>query len=380
MKEVEKEECERWLQTIKGIIKLSKDLSKCLYVPEMEMLAKKAIQLILRARTAPWIRTAIVGPKGSGKTTFLSVFLQTLAETLVTAAKWKQTFFFFLDFAKIASDPRDMYKWIVKETFEQFSRLNSKMEPFQKKMTSYFAGIADGTSSEVFPKRINIDSWIPYIDIKLTNLSKKIKELLASENLDKFVEFAFSFPVEIGRLFGLPEVIFVVDHFEQSDVDVQVREKVFNMSEQVKSVMKRFPFVVCCQDEEQFLSILDSLDEEGTDLINRVTFINIAEIKVPPEEMKNEVLVRFSNGRPAVRLTREQCAGCVGFLAQWYTLCQAAEEADNFDLRQGRFDKKTQCDDHARAVDIVRDFMPKVIRTEIPLSSISEVKFVRAVI
>ena len=380
MRELEKEERAKWLESVKGIIKLSKDLSKCLYVQEMELFAKKAIQLILRARTAPWIRTAIVGPRGSGKTTFLAVFLQALAEMLATGSKWKQTFFFLVDFAKMEQNPRELYKWIVKETFEQFSRHNERMEPFQKKMIAYFSGIADGTSAEVFPKRINIDSWIPYIDIKLTKLSQTIKKTLTSGDMEKFIEVAFGFPIEIGKLFGLPEIIFVVDHFEQSDVDVQGRDKLFNISEPVKNVLKRYPFVACCQDEERFLSILDTFDDDGTDLVNRVTFINISEIKIPPEEMRNEILVRFDNGHAAVRLTRDQCAGCVAFLAQWYLLCQAAEEADNFELRQGRHDKKERCDYHARCVDIVRDYLPKVIKTKVPLSSVSTVKFVRAVV
>ena len=349
-----------------------------MFVNEMAALAKKVLQQITRAQTTPWLRVAILGPQGAGKTTFLAVFVNKLVETLANGATWKQVFFFCLDFqAADISNPISFYKYIVKETFEQYAKQNDRMTPYKQKMITYFCGIPEGASPEQFPKRIDVDKWVHYVDIKLTRLSKIIHDLAKKGDKAKFVQFALTFPVHIGKLFRLPNVIYVVDHLEASDIDIPANGQLFNLCDQIKSVLKVYPFILCCKDDEKLVSSLRSMNKEETDLMNHVSFVNVADVKIPPEEMRNDIMVNFTGNR-SIRLTREQCAGCVGFLAEWQTLVDVAEAAADFQTRQSRNNQSvSKCDEHALSIDLARKFIPKVVKTDLPMSAIREVNLIR---
>ena len=380
--EFEKEEQAKWVAGVSSILNLPKELSKCQFLREMEVYSKRILKKLLRSGTAPWLRIVIIGPHGGGKTTFCAAFVKTLAETLGGLGAWRQTGFFSFDFLGMSKEAKthiDLYKYIVCTTFDQLGKQFVKIKPYVKKMSEYFSGIADGKSARTFPKSIRVDKVVPYIDVQLTKLSKTIRKLVDDGDAPGLVRCAMNFPNTVAKLFNFRNVFLVCDHFEQADIDViDARHKKFNIIEEVKTVLKVLPFIVCCQEEERLMGTLRALEDEGPDIHDKVTFVNIARIKLRKRHIRDDLLIHFARGYDPVRITREVCGGCVGFLAEWNAICKIATHASNFELRQGKLTRGHKCDDHAACIDKMRDFLPKVMDvSNLPPSSITGVKLVK---
>ena len=382
MTELEKEEKNKWIASVLSLLNPPKELSKCQFGREMEVFAKRQLKKMIRSGTTPWLRTVIVGPKGGGKTTFMAVFIRVLVETLGELGAWRQTVFFVLDFNWIEQEVKthiDLYKYIVGATFNQLQKQYPKIKPYAQKMADYFCGLADGTSGKTFPKSIRVDSLIPYIDVQLNKLIRKIRKLIDDENVPGLIRCTMNFPQDIAKLFLFKNIFITCDHFEQSDISViDSRDKQFNILEELKAVLKVLPFIVCCREEERLIQSLRALEEGGTSIDDKVTFINIARIKLRKRHLKDDLLIQFARGYDPVRIQREQCGGCIAFLAEWTSIVKLATHASNFELRQGKLTKGQKSDDHAACIDRIRTFLPKIMDVStLPPSSITGVKLVK---
>lgn len=350
----------KWSEAVGSLAKPPKPLAKCQYVPEMEVAAETSIRHSMKGGAIPWVRTAIVGPKGSGKSTFLSVYLKTLAQKMSRNGSCKSSFFLFLDLAQASFEStQSIYTFLVTETLTQMGEQEPKLKPVAGKMAQYFCGIPSGKSPLIFPKRIPVDSAYPYVDTKLTKLSKRIKSL-SDGDPSKFLKFIFKFPIEIGKIFDVKTVFYVIDHFELSDDTIMTE----NISEILKLVLHDLPFVVCCKNEQKMLTVLKSLSDERTNIDRIVTFLNISDIKVPPPVMGHEFLVGFDKSQ-TIRLKRGHCGGCVAFLAEWDRLVKFATKLHEWEQKHGKVKPPgTICDNHVRCVDKMRVFLKKILSEE----------------
>lgn len=388
--ELEKSQLIQWLTALRNMILTHQELQKLKYREEMENFCNT----IFEKMTNPLSKFAhcIVGPRYSGKSTFLAVLVAKIGERLSMNGQWRKSFFFFLDFknaSKSFTNISEIFKIFVRATFKQAEVQIPNFSPFTKKCISFFCGIPSNQNSTTFPKRVAIDKVFEYADIRMTKLAEKAQMLL--NNKSKFFEtldFIFNFPKEIARIFNLPEVTYILDNFDECDVDLynpyakNKKEQHIFIIERFKRLLPTVSFVLSCLELPHFLNILGSIQKESINMKTQVQIVNIADLPIKKPESNFEILVRYDDDHTSIRLTRDCCKSCVGLIVGWDRLIKLGTIVENNNMLESKIALKKKKEmkitqDDVRMLEYARHFLPKVMTYEqIPKTNISYVSLV----
>jgi energy-coupling factor transporter ATP-binding protein EcfA2 len=353
----------------------------------MEHFSHKLVQSAVKGGSFLHFSLAIVGPSGSGKSTFLHILLGQIAEKVAGLEGWRKTFFYLFDFhaaKEHLTDMNKLYGFVVDTTFRQLGDQDLRLQPHSRKMSQYFQGLPSRAVPARFPNRITIDSEIPFVDIQLSKIAAQITELTKPEaDPVQFVRFIFQFPLTISRLFGLTEIHYTIDHFEESDVEIYKEEwKVpVSLIEEIKYVLKNMSFIICCKDLPQFLEVLSALTEDGTDLNTRVTFANIADIRPHLKHSHSDLVFHYEKPESTLILKREQCGGCIAFLAEWNDLLRLARSIYEMAQKEAKKEGKPYteaCSEQMILIDRAKAFLPKLLTPDqLPKGQVKLVEYTR---
>ncbi|OHT04703.1 hypothetical protein TRFO_27705 [Tritrichomonas foetus] len=385
---LEKETLNKWLSAIKNLILPFETVQNFSYLDEMEEFAESLLNELKTPVST--LADAIVGPRYSGKTSFLAVFLTKIAERYVQNGQWKKTFIFYLDFNKVQSgNLLEFYQYIVDLTFSQIELQDSTISQYCPRIVKFFKELPTGKVAPVFPKRIAIDKDIPGADSKFTRLAQDIFTKFHDHTAFlKTFDMILTFPHEVGKIMELPNVHFVIDHFEKSDVTItptdfyDPKTKPVSVLSRLKNTLITQSFVICCQDEPSFLKVLQGIKNSSPEMTTKVIISNISDIPIEKIEAKQQVIVNYKDGHSCIVLTREKCHGCIAFLVKWEQLMKlgktVAEERSLMSKAAARYKQETSATRADMAlIDYVRDFLPHVLSIkDIPSSEIRDVNVV----
>lgn len=223
----------------------------------------------------------------------------------------------------------------------------------------------------------------------MTKLAEKARMLL--NNNSKFLEaidFIFSFPKEIARIFNLPEVTYVIDDFDECNIDIKnpyaksQKEQHVLIIDRFKRLLQTVSFILSCLDLPHFLSVLGSINTNSTSIKNQVKIVNIADLPIKKPESNFEILVRYDDNATSMRLTRDCCKSCIGLIVGWDRLIKLGQIVENNNMLQSKISLKNPksikvTQDDIRALDYARHFIPKVMTYEqTPKANISYVSLV----
>lgn len=388
--ELEKARLIQWLSALRNMILTHKELQRLKYKEEMESFCNT----IFSNMPNPLSKFAhcIVGPRYSGKSTFLAVLVAKIGERLSMNGQWRKSFFFYINFRNASKSFKniiEIYKAFVKATFKQAEVQIPDFSPFTKKCISFFCGVPSNQNSTTFPKRVAIDKVFEYADIRMTKLAEKAHMLL--NNNSKFLEtidFIFNFPKEIARIFNLPEVTYVLDEFDECNVDIynpyarNKKEQHVLIIDRFKRLLPTVSFVLSCLDLPHFLAVLDSIRKDSINMKTQVQIINIADLPIKKPESNFEILVRYYDDHTSIRLTRDCCKSCIGLIVGWDRLIKLGTIVENnnmleskITLKKSKSKKITQ--DDVRVLEYARHFLPRVMTYEqTPKANISFVSLV----
>lgn len=396
MTALEKEQLSRWLNAVKNLILSQEQLDNLSFMDDMIKHADLLLEKLKTPLSA--LNFAIVGPRYSGKTTFLAVFLTRIAELLVTTNQWKRTFICYLDFRAISektSNLNDFYQQIVDITFTQLEKQVPEIQAYTQKTKKFFKDLSTGTVAPSYPKRIAIDKEFPAADIKFTRLAQNIFTAFKDEtNLSKIVDLILSFPQQVGTIFTLPNVQYIIDHFENCNIPIQPSEQSSPKKKQatpasqgiivsrLKQILIGKSFVICCRNEPSFLKILREIKGSSPEIKTKVIISNISDIEIAPDkkdESKRELHVSYKDGHSHIVLTRDKCQGCIAFLAKWNHLMKLAKSVEEEIALISKFTIQTQKQPIKSQADIilfdfVKSFLSQIISIkDLPNSEIRDV-------
>lgn len=395
MSALEREQLSHWLNAVKNLILSQEEINNLSFMDDM---LKHADLLLSKLKTPlTFLNFAIVGPRYSGKTTFLAVFLSKIADLLVSNNQWKKSFVCYLNFRAISEKTNnliDFYQQIVDITFSQLEKQVPELKPYTQKTIKYFKDLPSGTVAPSFPKRITIDKDFPDANLKFSRLAQRLFTSFKNEDaIDKTVDLILSFPQEIGTIFTLPCVHYIIDHFENSNIPIQSSERSPTKKKQSQSIivsrLKQIligkSFVICCQNEPSFLKILREIKGSSPEMKTKVIISNISDIEIAPDtkdESKRELHVTYKDGHSRIVLTRDKCQGCIAFLAKWnhlMKLAKAVEEEIMLISRSSILTRKQSVKSQADIIlcDFVTSFLPQVISIkDLPQSEINNISVI----
>lgn len=282
-------------------------------------------------------RVAVVGPKQSGKSTFMKILSTKYIQLLNTMKLKKRTAVFIYDFDNFKKSTKNIFEFYGKfvqssiiQLAEQYPLL--KMHPQRKDaedsthstdktpiLDELIRAFNQFTRNEQFKplshqkfKYVPFDSF--YTDINA--LVENIQDSLTKPNgIGEFLTATFLLPSNLAYILGYSNVHFIIDHLEALDVDVKPRspfatKENVSLINYVNNLLSDTSYFISCTEEEKLFAILDALELRMTTEIKSVIGL------VSDQSELKDVKLELDDGSK-VTLLFSYCGGCSGYISKW---------------------------------------------------------------
>ena len=366
-----------WFTKIFSTLKQQFTLADYSSIKFKDILANSARQLIhnhhfpVSSNISYSMKVAVVGPRHSGKSTYLTVLAHELFADLVASGGWKHTFIFFANLQIIHAlfhTFEGIYNTICDITFDMLGVQKPILDQYVPTLKKYFASIlTNKNTSPNFSLKSKFAIEQPALAQQFTKLARKIWSAYHDPlGMTEFLSLTFLIPRFVSSAAGFIRTFFILDNFECSSVNVEPKEPfshpdniTTNLSEYWKFALERSNFIVSCEEQEQFFDILPPYSSGGIDFSSSLEFISTLDMAddkmfMPSEDKSEEnsqtnadvdksvnrmtdedkkraesVLNVTLNGyKQPFKFTFSMCGGCVAFISQWFELI---EEIENYE-------------------------------------------------
>jgi len=280
------------------------------FYEEIEQIIVEEISLsrnVFPQHTSYHFNQAILGPRYSGKSTILSVFLKVvLAEILASKTSNKQ-FIMPID-GILLSESLVSFDSFCKEYITLiFTALTYHIGigKYQKRLISHFLGIIQGKNLTV-PQIPTMEEFFES-EVSLSEISLILHRLKATEDSD-LLSHIVSLSTSIPAAFGFKKTHFVIDNFEYLDRELDFNSETHSTIDLFQKSMESY--IISCQSADLFLeSVFISPNYTlTTGLITEFEYNNYS------------ISIRFDGEPRPFLLTPTHCSGCPAFLSTFQSI------------------------------------------------------------
>lgn len=262
-------------------------------------------------------KSAIIGPRKSGKTTVLANFVDQYFSEIAASQSWKNTFVFVADlklFPPLFSDPKKMYRVFVTLILNALAHQRPLIQVDLPKIRNQFFSVTEG-SRVLFAKH-------RYPEIY--NLCRKLNDIWNDPDAyELWLTQVFLLPVTIAKCVGFKFVSLFYDNFEYGDCLVEAPPpfrlpyNVFTI-EFVKYGISHANFMVTCESSTRLFEVLAPVQDDGLDLLKGVDYISTMDVTTDIGSRAHFKFVLDIQEEPQpIQLEAEMCGGVVSFLILW---------------------------------------------------------------
>jgi hypothetical protein len=272
------------------------------------------------------LNVAIVGPRQSGKSTFLRVLSEEILVDLIVTEEWKKTFVFLLDCKSLVAsiDVVTLYRTIVSMTFRQCHWQAPNLIPHLRMIQGHFESVVTFQNPPQFPRSFTIDDSTRVIAAALHQVGVRLSALWNNPTaLLGWLEAVFLFPTEIATVFGFKKSLLLFDHFDLIDFPMFGSPLHFTESpahvslpDIIKRVMSRTNFVVSCQDEERFYSLFPSVTK-GVESDFQVELISLVDVLHQVDNEDKQFNLELEGGLVPFVFTVDMSGGIPAYVQVW---------------------------------------------------------------
>jgi len=323
-------------------------------------------------------RIAILGPVGSGRSTYLKSLAKNLMRLNLVTGQSHHTAIFFYDmksFSDTIHDPIQFYKIFISSTIRQIaiqyplllahpiksSRIegkNSQTPVFDSLLNSFLSLSENGPIhpiSSKFPHYVPFHSMVPSIQMLLDLMRQSLDNM---GDLQTFYTNLFSLPRSLSQCFGFKNSHFFIDHFEIGDISVSSKlnkglSQVY-IIEYIKMMINMGTYAITGEYDSRLIEILDPIDENGIDLRSSTSYKTVIGLCQAPAE-SYDIVLKFEGSEKQSVLKKEICCGCSGFLAKWDIIIQHIKQLNN------EMSKSQEQRLRLKLLLLIRDLAPMVL-------------------
>ena len=282
----------------------------------------------------------IIGPRASGKSTFLRVLTEEIVVDLAASGEWKKTFVFILDFGAIRPIIEsfvEFYHAVVALIIQQMQWQRPHFTKHMRMIQKYFESVTELRNPPVFTKAFIFDPETRDLALALQSVADRLSASWNdSYGLSKWIENVLQLPGRIAKAFGFKKSLVIFDHFETADVTFDGHGSPFKNSDEfvylidlLKTATKNTNFIIACRDQERFYTLLPSMTNDNwtnlNDYIELVTMIGM----VPNPSEEKQFFVDMAGSNVPLVLTVRDCGGVPSYLKLWTELNEMCDELES---------------------------------------------------
>lgn len=282
-------------------------------------------------------KTLIVGPRSSGKTTYLKNLAKNVYRRLIASGQYRHTFVFNVDFLQIKEsfdDPIKFYNAFMGLALAQAASQRIDFQPYLDMITQYFEKIVQVDTFINLPTKFSLQDDFRATSAVLTELASNIfNAYKKSGSLSIFMTHVVTIPDFIAKAFGYSRVLVIADHIDVADVLVPCNDQLTRdtqnlpIIEFVKLLLEDNAFIAGCQDERHAIEAIDLIADDSTDILTGTDIVSVIDSDLD-ETHSSEIWFKLqvAGQTPNVLLRCEDCGGCPGFLARWDVIISMAQQ------------------------------------------------------
>ena len=288
----------------------------------------------------------VVGPRKSGKTTFLRLFSHRLVNEFAKTGTMYKKFIVPFDM-KLLSTSLTNYSQYYSDMVDIVCRALALQKPLLERIikTEVKPFLLSVMRSEppVFKKSL----LYQHESKEFFNNVQAIGELLNlfwndSQCLTQWYTNVSYLPNLIGSAAGYEETFYIIDNFDYCDQCFLPSERFADSDEQIfvseyfKFALMNSSFIAACEDESKLYQLLT--DVEDTFPSNQYEFLSMEEIQ--SDAAKDEIIIVQIDGiKQQLTLKPEICAGIPAYIAVWNGITEIIKNVDKLaDQKNGEYE------------------------------------------
>lgn len=333
--------------------------NQIIYQKEINKFCKKIIKnsIVFGANTYTHnFNDAVIGPRRSGKSTFLKLLQKDVLIALKVNKELDSTLVLTIDFENMEKELQGMfglYEFLLNLTFREIERKYQSMKAYKNKLIEYFMSLITKDRLPSLPAKFRQDPTFTKMIPGIMDLSKSI--MTACQNpagMEHWFTVVSQVPSSLAKIFCYKKVLFIIDHFDAADFIITPQVP-FNeasyacfMIEFIKKMIFESTFIISSQNDEHFFETIQKLANYGVNLLDRLKFDPLTDVEIQNSAMDETVLIEYFNEENYVEVNRNHVS-CPGYVVIW-----------NYVVTLLKRNKTQQV--QAAAIDVFTKFLPLI--------------------
>ncbi|OHT12758.1 hypothetical protein TRFO_17303 [Tritrichomonas foetus] len=214
------------------------------------------------------LRAVILGPRYSGKTTFLrSLFLESLIY-LTNHGVFKSIFVVSFNTrttmnnqtSNWTSNKEKIYKYVSSRVVDAILAQRNDLELFANSLTKAFDTLLTVPRVKKLPKPISSQDYLRMPMRSVDHLLTHLQELYHSPNVEEFIKCIFEMPRCIGEIFGFDTTLLVIDHIDKMN---NITHEGVSLSEIVIQAIEKCQFIISVEESGNFNQMIKKVNNKN---------------------------------------------------------------------------------------------------------------------
>jgi hypothetical protein len=253
--------------------------------------------------------------------------------SLLGTDTWKRTFVFASNFGKlfrVVDDLTLLYETFIRHLFALFHAQAPQLIQFLPQIERAFLEITSATtkpgSLKVPRKLTQMHAWKSLTD-EVQRIGQQLIDFWFDPGgLMQWLTCLLALPLSLSAAFGFTDVIFLLDHFDFSMVQIfpvypfESSQVVTYISEHLKFVMRNSAYIIAAMDSDILFDSLEAIDEGGINLASSTELVTLFDTVETSKYKESEIIIEFNDGRKTMRIDWDSVGGVPAYVHKWENL------------------------------------------------------------
>ncbi|KAH0790260.1 hypothetical protein GPJ56_005833 [Histomonas meleagridis] len=277
-------------------------------------------------------KDVIVGPRNSGKSTYLSLITEQFLQELIAVNTLNQNFIFIFDSKKLSisfSNFTDFYLNYVHLILDFLHVQRPGIQQYLDGIINYFTSLIQNETLPILPKQLLTDEDFKVSAKLLARIGEQIFQCYNDPtSFEPFVTNVILLPTLISSAFGFLSVHYIIDNFEYLNFKISSFEpfvecnETINLLDFFEYAISDCSYLITYENTNYFFDLFNMKKE----LLRDVEFIDVFGLNGEFYGKDKSFVIKFESDPMLYKFDVKDCNGCAAFLAFWEEVCEEIDE------------------------------------------------------